>query len=152
MAVGLKSMVLAAALAGLAGPSPADPPAPAPSASAEEERAPSMGSLCGLALLTVAAEVGRRCVADPDPAAQAELDAAVTRLDAFVLADPKWDRAALNRFKREQAGLGEPVAQFCSADAVMIYRGFAGSPRGELERWAAKLASRPGRPRWGDCL
>ena len=152
MIVGMRGAAYGAALVALAGLAPAGPQAPAPDASAERDRPPAMGALCGLALLAVAAEVGRRCVADPDPAVQAELDSAVARLDAFVLADPGWDRAALDRLKREQAGLGEPVAQFCAADAVMIYRGFAGARRGELERWAETLASSPRPPHWGDCL
>lgn len=150
MAIGFRTTLAAAALAALAalaGPSPAGPAEPA-----DREPPPGMGVLCAAALFTATAEIGRRCDVSADPGLQAELEASEARLDAYILANSSWDRARLDRFKREQASLGQPAAKLCNADALGIHGAFARTGPGELKRWSERLVARLGPPRWGDCL
>jgi hypothetical protein len=151
MVVGFKTMV-AAALAALGATAPAGAPELPSQAAVGRDSPPGEGVICAAGLYAAAAEVGRRCLAHPDPAVQAELDAAVARFDAYMLADPDWNRAALDRFKREQALVGSPAAELCASDAVMIYRGLAEAGAESLRISSQQLVSRPGRPTWGDCL
>jgi hypothetical protein len=150
MIVGFRAM--AAALAALGAGAPAGAPDVPPQAAAGRESPPGEGVICAAGLYAAAAEVGRRCLAAADPAIQAELDAAVARFDAYLLADPEWDRAALDRFKREQALVGAPTAELCASDAVMIYRGLAEAGADNLSLSSRQLVARRGRPTWGDCL
>jgi hypothetical protein len=149
--IGFRGWALAA-FAALVGSPAAAPPAPVPPAAAEFESRPGVGAVCAAGLYTLAAEVGRRCVTDRDPAIQVELDAAVARIDAFLLADPEWDLARLDRFKRDQLGIGSADSEFCSGDAVMIYRAYAAAGAEKLKASSEKVVARPGRPTWGDCL
>jgi hypothetical protein len=144
-------LALAAALALLAGSARADPAAEtAPSPPAVRE--PTMGTICALALYTVAQEVGKRCFPGEDSEFQAELDRAVARLDAFVLANSDMGQAGLARPKREQSLVGAPEAELCSGDPVGIYKAFAAQGSEYLRAEAEMLTARPRPAVWGDCL
>lgn len=152
MGVGFKAMASAAAFAALGAAAPAGAPDLPSQAAARRDSPPGEGVICAAGLYAAAAEVGRRCLAAPDPAVQAELDAAVARFDHYILADPDWDQAALDRFKREQALVGTPTAELCASDAVMVYRALAEAGAESLRISSQQLVARPGRPTWGDCL
>jgi hypothetical protein len=147
----LKRLTLAATLAVLAGSAQAGT-APETALSQPSVREPAMGTICAVALYTAVQEVGKRCFPGEDAEFQAEVDRAVARLDAFVLANSDMGEAGLERLKREQSLVGAPEAELCTGDPVGIYRAFAAQGKESLRAEAEMLTARPRPAVWGDCL
>jgi hypothetical protein len=122
---------------------------PIPPADGQEQR-PAAGVLCVWAIVSVAAEVGRRCRPGGDPAFQAELERAVSRFDDYVLRNSDATPEGVARFKMEQGGADDP--ELCRSDGVGFYDHLASVGRQELREQIEVLLSRPGRPEWGACL
>lgn len=113
--------------------------------------APGEGVLCAFALTSVAAELARQCHAGENPALQADLDNMVSRFEAYVLANSESTPEQVASFRREQGGSGASAEQLCHGEMAGIYPRFA-ERRAEIIRQTDRLLSRPGPPRWGDCL
>jgi hypothetical protein len=116
---------------------------------------PGEGVLCSWALVTLTAEVGRMCHAGESPEVQAELDAAVARFDAFVLANstPSATPESVAEFKRVQGKTGASAEMLCaSSDAERMYQTIVSQDLVRLRESVDQLLARPGPPSWGTCL
>jgi hypothetical protein len=129
----------------MAGNSLAGAPAPL------RESAPGEGVICALAITIAVAEIGRRCFPGQDAAVQAELARTEARIEDYVLRNAPANRAALDRFRRDQLGSGVGTP-FCEGDAAGMYRAIAGEGVARIRAGADRLLARQGRPTWGDCL
>ena len=121
--------------------------APAP----PRESAPGEGVICALAVTVVVAETGRRCFTGQDAAVQAELARTEARIEDYVLRNTAADRAALDRFRRDQirSGVERPL---CESDAAGMYRAIAGEGVAKLRAGTDRLLARQGTPSWGSCF
>jgi hypothetical protein len=151
--------LLAGAIAVLPGaPAWAGDEAPAPSEAPASPEAPATppgeGVLCVWALLTVAAEVGRRCHPGEEVEFQEELAASLASIEAFVVAnsDPPPTPEEIARFKHDQGRVGAPLALVCTDNAEQLYRGILGVGAAELHTHVELMLARPGPPTWGTCL
>ena len=126
---------------------------------AQEQAAPEpfdvdtrMGVLCSLALVHTLEAVGRRCMAEADPAFQAALSDAAARLETHVLASAAMTPDELAGFRRSMAGDIQSDAAICGGDGARLYgvarEGGAERLRAHVDRQVA----RPGPPAWGACL
>jgi hypothetical protein len=99
-----------------------DQPAPAAESDAEHEAKRSAPVLCVWQLLLATQLVGQRCHGGEDPALQAELDASIKRVDAFISAnDVSATADKVEAFKqqfREQSAGGDICK---NPDAVAVY-------------------------------
>jgi hypothetical protein len=77
---------------------------------------PGEGVVCAWAIYTVASEVGKRCYPGEHAEVQAELHRAVSRIDAYVVANtkPPVTQQQLDKFKREQGHVGD-LSLICTA-------------------------------------
>jgi hypothetical protein len=107
--------------------------------------------MCALGIYSFLEQLGARCVADPDPAVQAGLHAAVADLERFVLANG-WTPADLARFKDEQVRIGHPKDEVCLAEWLPAYQKLRSADVEKMRSTAQALVARPGKPSWGDCL
>ena len=114
--------------------------------------AASTGVICMMAIFNAVAEVGRQCFSGQDPEFQAELRRTVDQIDQYVLRNSPATPADLERFKREQANIGEPQAAVCQPEMIGMYRDMANLGAARLRSEADALLARPGPPEWGDCL
>ncbi|WP_166038070.1 hypothetical protein [Sphingosinicella sp. YJ22] len=110
------------------------------------------GVICIMAIFNAVAEVGRRCFPGQDPEFQAELGRAVDQIDQYVLRNSAATPADLERFKQEQANVGEPSAAVCRSEVIGMYRNLARRGTASLRSETEALVARPGPPEWGDCL
>jgi hypothetical protein len=149
----MRSLLRLCALAALAiipAPPRAEPPPPAP---APHEMPPGDGVLCAYAIYGSFAEVGERCDVHPDPAFQAELRRSATRLAAYIRANAHWSEEKVDRFTKEQAQVGRPAAQLCTAETMGFYRQMAErNTARQLAEGVDKTVARAGPPTWGLCL
>ena len=125
------------------------------SVQAPREPLPGQGVICSMAILNAMAEVGRRCFPGQNPEFQAELARATALIDDYVLRNSDWTPADLERFKREQAHVGDTEAfpSLChDRDVVGMYRQMAASDLAQTRADTDRMLARPGRPTWGDCL
>lgn len=118
------------------------PPQPAPTASV----------MCVATFLNLAAEVGRRCVPDEDPALQAELRRAVARTDAFILRNSPMTEAELAEFKKTYALTGASKEVLCQGDPLMAYRAFQKGGVDRLRANTDEMLAQPRDPRVGECV
>ena len=125
-----------------ASPALADEPAPA---------APGAGVMCVLGVEVAAAEVGRRCFKDQDPALQVELGRAVARLEDYVLENgpPSPEDLARVTASRNLARL--PDAKLCQGDVAPLYLTLRAAGPERLRSETDHLEARRGTPTWGDC-
>lgn len=108
------------------------------------------GVLCTMAFVAGSAEAGRRCHAGEQPAAQAMLDRAERKLDAYVVKNGPTTRQQLARLKRQMANVGAPV--FNCAEAEPIYRALVKSGAAFLVQEIDEMLLRPGKPTLGECV
>jgi len=116
---------------------------------------PGQGVLCSWAIMAAVAEIGRKCHAGENPELQAELDGAVARIDAYVLAnsDPAMTPAAVEEFKRFQGHTDTPAATLCvPGDGETMYQRLAQVGPDVIRTTTDDILERPGNPTWGDCL
>jgi hypothetical protein len=119
--------------------------------SAPAVRPPETGLLCIWALTNAVAEVGRRCRTGQNPAMQAELESALTRMEARVRQSGiREDLIAA--FRREQGLSGASDAQICAGDASGMYEHFVRAGPEWLRAETDRAIAQPGLPQWGDCL
>ncbi|HEV7660936.1 MAG TPA: hypothetical protein VGO55_13940 [Allosphingosinicella sp.] len=82
---------------------------------------------------------------------QADLARTEARIEDYVLRNAPTNRAALDRFRRDQLGSGAE-ASFCEGDAAGMYRVVAGQGVARMRADTDRLLARQGPPTWGDCL
>jgi hypothetical protein len=106
-------MALALALpAGDAAPAPREPP-------------PGEGVVCLWAMVSLSAEVGRRCFPGENPGFQTALAQSENRIDDYVRANQKdITPEQIAQFKATQGHVGRPTEQVCIPDAIALYRAF----------------------------
>ena len=107
---------------------------------------------CGLAILTVVTEVGRRCFPGQDAAIQAEISLGLAKVERFVLTNGQLAAKELDAFKRDQGQVGAPKASLCRGGGVELYESMKSATPEELRAGIDKSVSRPGKPTWGSCL
>jgi len=110
------------------------------------------GLYCTMAIVSVAAEVERRCPGKADPALRAALEESLRLMEARVIASGAGDSASLARFRREQGGVGADDATLCAGDGAMLYEAIRKAGGAALVAGTRRLVSRPGKPGWGDCF
>lgn len=125
--------------------------APAQDPNPEVARKPGEGIICLWALLSTAAEVGRRCPGKQEPAFQTELENSVGMIDHYVMDNGKIDDEGVRAFKQKQAGGDSDIAQLCSADTLGLYDSIRAQGATALAGTVKEAVSRPGTPTWGDC-
>ena len=80
---------------------------------------PRVGLICVWAIYASLAEIGRRCGVAPRPAAQAALDSAVSRMEAYARTRSPDAAAGMERYKQRDI-IGDP--RLCSSDMVDAFR------------------------------
>ena len=120
------------------------PPAPLP-------LPPGEGVLCAMVFVDLAAEAGRRCHAGENAAFQARVEAAEAKFDAYFLKNSPATVEQLAAFKRDQAGVGNPLFDCKERTTVWNYEHFLAAAPERLTTDIDKFLSRPGRPTFGDC-
>ena len=116
---------------------------------------PGEGVLCSWAILAAVAEIGRKCHGGENPELQSELEGAIARIDAYVLAnsDPAMTPAAVEEFKRFQGHKDVPAATMCvPGDGEVMYQRLAQVGPDVIRTATDEILERPGNPAWGDCL
>lgn len=116
------------------------------------EAKPGEGVLCLWALTSVASEVGKRCPGKGDPNFQATLEESVALIDRYVAANGKMSAENIDRFKREQGGVGQNAAKLCTPDGLQLYDAMRSQGAAALRTGVSKAVARPGTPAWGDCV
>ena len=88
---------------------------------ATAEPAPGEGVYCALAIYSVVSQVAQVCRPTEAPKFQAGLNDAVARLGDYVVKNGGGSRADVERFKKEQGGVGTPKDKLCQGDPLMMY-------------------------------
>jgi hypothetical protein len=108
-----------------------------------------VGLICISALVSNAAEAGRRCPVGANPQLQNELERSERRLEDYVLQNSAATRADIARFKSDQVSTDHP--NFC-ANAGGIHRIYAQAGPERLRREIDTFLSRRPAVEWGTCL
>lgn len=106
------------------------------------------GVLCGLAIYSAVAEVGRQCFAERNLDFQSHVRHNIARIEAFVRANSAMTQADLEQFEHRQA----PRDNACAADLTKFYQAFAKAGSAAIDQDVDRLIARPGPPTWGQCL
>ena len=121
-------------------------------APAERFVPPQTGEICALAMLEAASEVGRRCRPDGAGSRLAELEKAIERLEAHMVARSGATRTQLDAFRAQMSERNRSDAELCQADPLSLYETFASAAPDRLREAVDELIARPGPPEWGSCL
>lgn len=115
---------------------------------------PGEGVICAWAIMAAMNEVGRRCYPGQHADVQATLRDALTRIDAYVVANatPPPTQDQIDDFKRRQGSSDATHDQVCRGDADQMYLHFVEQGAEAIRAYIDPLLARPGEPRWGTCL
>lgn len=122
--------------------------------SATRQTVPGEGVICFWSIYIAVSEVGNRCYPGQHAEVQAELQRAVSLIDAYVLANskPPPTQEQIAKFKSEQGNVGAPKEFLCRGDPDQMYLMFVKAGALSIRTQVDALLSRPGKPTWGTCL
>jgi hypothetical protein len=120
---------------------------PAGSPAAEDKLA--IGTGCFYDLVSMADRVARECHAGQDPAMAAALADSVVRLDRMFL-EKGYKPADVEKAKLRQRQ--ENPGSACSPDADQLYQLMLSRGAEKLRGDTETIATRPGKPTYGDCF
>lgn len=127
--------------------------APASAARQSQEAPAGEGVICAFMIYNTIAEAGRRCTPNAEPETLAALDYAVTKLEAYILANsPDVTAAELEEFKAQVAGVGAPVEEICTESWMQMAQKLGPTELEELRTSIDGMVARPGTPTWGTCI
>ena len=111
--------------------------------------APPEGLFCPWAVHANLLEVGRRCGVAANPAAQAELERSVSRMEAYARLQSPARAAYMARYRQREI-VGDP--RLCSAEAVAFYNEMSQiEPARIRQDTDALLAQSPSLDRYDNC-